>query len=157
MNAPWKEKCLPIRVMRSMTHPPARSKKNTRNGHSKMNLKGDFGELELKVPRDRQSVFDPQVVRKGQTRFSGFDDKIISMYARGMTTREIQGHLKEIYQVEVSPNLISNATNTVMDPVKTWQTKPLDPIYPIVYFDALRGKVRDNGHIKNKAGGSCLG
>ena len=83
--------------------PAGKKQKNTRNGHSKKNLKGDFGELEIQVPRDRQSAFDPRIVRKCPTRFTGFDDKIISMYARGMTTREIQGHLKEIYQVEVSP------------------------------------------------------
>jgi putative transposase len=137
--------------------PAGKKQKNTRNGHSQKNLKGDFGELALKVPRDRQSAFDPQIVRKGQTRFTGFDDKIISMYARGMTTREIQGHLEEIYQVEVSPALISNVTAAVMDEVKAWQARPLDPIYPIVYFDALRGKVRDDGHIKNKAVYLALG
>src|SRR6201988_2005734 len=84
---------------------------NTRNGKGKKTLKGDFGELELETPRDRQATFDPKIVVKGQTRWTGFDDKIISMYARGMTTREIQGHLEEMYRIEVSPTLISNVTN----------------------------------------------
>ena len=138
--------------------PPAgTSRNNTRNDHSKKTVKGDFGEVKLQVPRDSKSAFDPQIVQKGQTRFTGFDDKIISISARGMTTREIQGHLEEIYQVEVSPTLISNVTNAVMDEVRAWQARPLDPVYPIVYFDALMGKVRDNGHIKNKAVYLALG
>jgi len=128
--------------------PPAgTSRNNTRNDHSKKTVKGDFGEVKLQVPRDSKSAFDPQIVQKGQTRFTGFDDKIISISARGMTTREIQGHLEEIYQVEVSPTLISNVTNAVMDEVRAWQARSLDPVYPIVYFDALMGKVRDNGPI----------
>ena len=130
---------------------------NSRNGHSSKTVKGDFGEVDLKVPRDRQSEFEPRIVAKGQTRFTGFDEKIISMYARGMTTREIQGHLEEIYQVEVSPTLISNVTGAVWEEVKAWQARPLDPIYPIVFFDALRGKVRDEGQIKNKAVYLALG
>jgi putative transposase len=132
-------------------------KKNTRNGHSKKVLKGGFGQAEIQVPRDRNSEFEPKIVPKGQTHFDGFDDKIISMYARGMTVREIQSHLEEIYQVEVSPTLISNVTNAVIDEVKTWQCRPLEAIYPIVYFDALRGKVRDDGQIKNKAVYLALG
>ena len=132
-------------------------KKNNRNGHSKKIIKGDFGQAEINVPRDRAGEFCPQIIPKHETRFDGFDDKIISMYARGMTVREIQSHLEEIYQVEVSPTLISNVTNAVMDEVKTWQARPLDSIYPIVYFDALRGKVRDDGQIKNKAVYLALG
>ena len=124
---------------------------NSRNGASKKKLKGDFGEMELETPRDRNGTFEPAIVGKGQTRFDGFDDKIISMYSRGMTTREIEGHLKEIYGVEVSPTLVSNVTEAVMEEVKTWQNRPLDEVYPILYMDALRVKVRDGGHIRNQA------
>src|SRR6266571_3038575 len=124
---------------------------NTRNGKNRKTLKGDFGELELETPRDRQSTFEPQIVSKRQTRWTGFDDKIISMYARGMTTREIQGHLEEIYGVEVSPTLVSNVTDAVLEEVQQWQNRPLEEIYPIVYLDALMVKVRDEGHIQNKA------
>ena len=124
---------------------------NSRNGATKKKLKGDFGEIELETPRDRNGSFEPEIVSKGQTRFSGFDDKIISMYSRGMTTREIEGHLKEMYGVDVSPTLISNVTEAVMEEVKTWQSRPLDEMYPILYMDALRVKVRDGAHIQNKA------
>src|SRR5712664_2566875 len=124
---------------------------NTRKGASRKALKGDFGELELETPRDRNASFEPKIVAKGQTRFTGFDDKIISMYARGMSTREIQGHLEEIYKVEVSPTLISNVTEAVMEEVKSWQSRPLDSVYPIVYLDALVVKIRETGHVRNKA------
>ena len=133
-------------------HDPAgHHRGNTRNGKSQKTLKGEFGELELETPRDRQATFDPKIVAKGQTRWTGFDDKIISMYARGMTTREIQGHLEEIYGIEVSPTLISNVTDAVIEEVKLWQGRPLEELYPIVYLDALMVKVRDEGHIQNKA------
>src|SRR5215208_4552524 len=124
---------------------------NSRNGKSRKTLKGDFGELPLEVPRDRDSSFEPKIVPKGQTRFDGFDDKILSLYARGMTTREIQAHLEEIYQVEVSPALISSVTDAVIEEVKVWQNRPLDALYPILYLDALQVKVRDGAHIRNKA------
>ncbi len=124
---------------------------NSRNGKSKKRLKGDFGEVEIEVPRDRQASFEPQIVPKGETRFAGFDDKILAMYARGMTTREIQGHLQEIYGVEVSPTLISNVTDSVLEEVRTWQNRPLDPLYPIMYLDALVIKMRDNGQVQNRA------
>jgi putative transposase len=124
---------------------------NPRNGKSRKNLQGDFGELELETPRDRQATFEPKIVSKRQTRWTGFDDKIISMYARGMTTREIQGHLEEIYGIEVSPALISNVTEAVVEEVRLWQMRPLDEVYPIVYLDALMVKVRDEGHIQNQA------
>jgi putative transposase len=133
-------------------HDPAGHRRgNTRNGNSKKTLKGDFGELELETPRDRQATFEPKIVGKRQTRWTGFDDKIISMYARGMTTREIQGHLEEMYGIEVSPTLISNVTDAVIEEVKQWQSRPLEELYPIVYLDALMVKVRDEGHIQNKA------
>jgi putative transposase len=124
---------------------------NSRNGKSRKKLKGDFGEMELETPRDRNATFEPKIVAKGQTRWTGFDDKILSMYARGMTTREIQAHLEEIYGVEVSPTLISNVTEAVQDEVRSWQSRPLEPIYPIVYLDALYVRMRDNGQVQNRA------
>jgi putative transposase len=124
---------------------------NSRNGKSKKTLKGDFGSMPLEVPRDRNASFEPQIVPKGQTRFEGFDDKILSLYARGLTTRQIKQHLEEIYQVEVSPTLISTVTDAVIDEVRAWQGRPLEGIYPVVYFDCLRVKIRDGGHIINKA------
>jgi transposase-like protein len=109
------------------------------------------GEVQIEVPRDRAGTFEPQLIGKGQTRFDGFDDKIISLYARGMTVREIQGHLAELYGTEVSPDLISKVTDAVLDEVRDWQNRPLDPVYPVVFFDALRVKIRDEGTVKNKA------
>lgn len=124
---------------------------NSRNGKSKKKLKGDFGEIDLETPRDRNSTFEPKIVPKHQTRWTGFDDKILSMYARGMSTREIQAHLEEIYGVEVSPTLISNVTEAVQDEVRAWQNRPLEPLYPIVYMDALYVRMRDNAHVQNRA------
>src|SRR5436309_1952916 len=133
-------------------HDPAgHNSGNSRNGATTKTLKGDFGELPLETPRDRNGSYEPKIIGKGQTRFTGFDDKIISMYARGMSTREIQGHLEEIYKVEVSPTLISNVTDEVMEEVKTWQSRPLDAVYPIVYLDALVVKIRESGHVRNRA------
>lgn len=103
---------------------------NTRNGKSRKTLKGDFGELPIEVPRDRHGSFEPQLIAKHQTRWTGFDDKILSLYARGMTVREIQGHLEEMYGTEVSPALISSVTDAVIDEVKAWQSRPLDALYP---------------------------
>lgn len=131
--------------------PEGQNSGNTRNGASTKRLKGEFGTVEIAVPRDRQASFEPKLVPKGQTRFAGFDDKILSLYARGMTTREIQGHLEEMYQVEVSPTLISNVTDAVIEEVKAWQTRPLDAIYPIVYLDALVVKMRTEGRVENRA------
>ena len=131
--------------------PEGNEQGNTRNGTSSKRLKGDFGTVEIEVPRDRQASFEPKLVAKGETRFAGFDDKILSMYARGMTTREIQGHLEEMYQVEVSPALISNVTEAVMEEIKAWQSRPLDAIYPIVYLDALVVKMRTDGRVENRA------
>jgi putative transposase len=131
--------------------PEGHNSGNSRNGVSGKRLKGNFGTVEIEVPRDRQASFEPKLVAKGQTRFAGFDDKILSLYARGMTTREIQGHLEEIYQVEVSPTLISNVTEAVMEEVKAWQSRPLDAIYPIVYLDALVVKMRTDGRVENRA------
>src|SRR3954451_18852896 len=133
-------------------HDPAGYKSgNSRNGNSKKKLSGEFGEIELETPRDRNGSFEPKIVAKHQTRFTGFDDKILSMYARGMTTREIQAHLEEMYSVEVSPTLISNVTEAVQDEVRAWQNRPLEPVYAIVYMDALYVRMRDNGHVQNRA------
>ena len=131
--------------------PEGHNNGNSRNGVSTKQLKGDFGEVQIEVPRDRQASFEPKLVAKGQTRFAGFDDKILSLYARGMTTREIQGHLEEMYQVEVSPAPISNVTDAVIEEVKAWQTRPLDAVYPIVYLDALAVKMRSDGRVENRA------
>ena len=124
---------------------------NTRNGHSTKTLQGDFGELPLDIPRDRHGAFEPPIVVKHQTRWTGFDDKIISLYARGLSVREIQGHLEEMYGTEVSPSLISAVTDAVSEEVKVWQARPLDPVYPIVYLDCIHVKVRDTGAVRNKA------
>ncbi len=124
---------------------------NSRNGRTRKRVKTDTSELEIEVPRDRDSTFDPQFVRKGQRRLGGFDEKVITLYARGMTTREIQGHLKELYKVEVLPSLISAVTDAVLDDVKAWQGRPLDAVYPIVYLDAIHVKVRSRGHVRTHA------
>jgi len=139
-------------------HSPAGKKSgNSRNGKSAKTLKGDFGEMPIEVPRDRNGDFNPQIIPKHQTRFSGFDDKIISMYARGMTTRDIQDHLREIYGVEVSPDLISTVTDAVINDVKEWQSRPLDEIYPILYLDATIVKVRSEGRVINKSAYLAIG
>jgi putative transposase len=133
-------------------HDPAgRGSGNSRNGHSSKTVLTEEGELDLAIPRDRAGTFEPHLVPKGVTRLDGFDGKIISLYARGLTVREIQGHLKEIYGTEVSPDLISRVTDAVLEEVKDWQTRPLDACYPVVFFDALRVKIRDEGLVKNKA------
>lgn len=124
---------------------------NTRNGHSTKTLKSDFGALPLDVPRDRQGTFEPQIVAKNQTRWAGFDDKIISLYARGLSVREIQSHLEEMYGTEVSPTLISSVTDAVSEDVKLWQARPLAAVYPILYLDCIHVKVRDNGAVRTKA------
>jgi putative transposase len=130
---------------------------NSRNGTSPKTIKGEFGNLPLAVPRDRNGTFEPQIIPKGQRRFEGFDQAIISLYSRGMTTREIEGHLLEIYGVEVSPMLVSQVTESVLADVQTWQNRPLEGVYPIVYFDALWGKVRENGQVVKVAVYLALG
>ncbi|MGC0394504.1 IS256 family transposase [Bradyrhizobium sp. USDA 241] len=131
--------------------PAGRGSGNSRNGTSSKALLTDDGEIEIEVPRDRAGTFEPVIVAKGQTRFDGFDEKIISLYGRGMTVREIQGHLAELYGTEVSPDLISKVTDAILDEVREWQSRPLEAIYPVVFFDALRVKIRDEGMVKNKA------
>lgn len=124
---------------------------NHRNGSTSKRVLTDDGTVEVTIPRDRDARFDPVLIGKYQRRLPGFDDKVISLYARGMTTREIQGHLEEIYGAEVSPQLISTVTDAVTAEVADWQSRPLDPMYPLVFFDALRVKVRDEGIVRNKA------
>src|SRR5665213_2350369 len=131
--------------------PAGRGSGDNRNGYSEKTVLSEEGEIDLSIPRDRAGTFEPQLVPKGTTRLDGFDGKIISLYARGLTVREIQGHLKELYGTEVSPDLISRVTDAVLDEVKEWQSRPLDTVYPVVFFDALRVKIRDEGLVKNKA------
>ena len=148
------EKALDAELAEHLGHgknePVANEAGNTRNGKSKKTLKGEFGELPIEVPRDRHSTFEPQLIPKHQTRWSGFDDKILSLYARGMTVREIQAHLEEMYGTEVSPSLISSITDAVSEEVKVWQSRPLDPIYPIIYLDCIHVKVWE-GAVRVKA------
>jgi putative transposase len=124
---------------------------NSRNGATPKTVTGDFGELRIETPRDRNASFEPQILKKHQTRFEGFDDRILSLYARGMTTREIQGHLEEMYGVEVSPTLVSEVTDAVVEEVKAWQNRALEPLYAIVYLDALYVKMRHEGRVENRA------
>ena len=130
---------------------------NRRNGYGKKTVITETGQIELAVPRDREARFDPQLIAKYQRRFPGFDDKIVSMYARGMSPREIVGHLHELYGIEVSPDLISAVTDAVLEEVAAWQARPLESIYPLVFFDALRVKIRDEGLVHNKAVHIALG
>ena len=130
---------------------------NRRNGYGKKTVITDTGRIELAVPRDRQASFDAQLIARYQRRFPGFDDKIISMYARGMSTREIVGHLRDLYGIEVSPDLISAVTDAVLEEVAAWQARPLETVYPLIFFDALRVKIRDEGLVRNKAVHIALG
>jgi len=124
---------------------------NHRNGYSKKTVLTDNSQIELEVPRDRRGTFEPQLIAKYQRRFPGFDDKIISMYARGMSVREIQGHLRDLYGIEASPQLISTVTDAVLEEVGRWQSRPLDALYALVFLDAIRVKMRDEGTVRNKA------
>lgn len=130
---------------------------NSRNGYTEKTLKCNDGELPIKVPRDRNGDFEPKIIPKNQTRFDDMDEKIISLYARGMSTRDIQAQLKDLYDVDVSATLISNVTDEVIDAVKSWQSRPLDKIYPIVYMDALLIKVQQDKRVINKAFYLALG
>ena len=131
--------------------PAGRGTGNSRNGHSDKTVLTEDGAVELEVPRDRNGSFEPVIVPKGERRLDGFDDRILSLYARGMTVREIRGHLQELYGVAVSPDLISRVTDAVLEEVREWQNRPLDAVYPVVFFDALRVKIRDEGLVRNKA------
>jgi putative transposase len=123
---------------------------NRRNGTTPKTVKSKHGEIELQIPRDRENEFEPQIIRKHQRRFDGFDQTILSLYARGLSVREIKAHLHEIYGVEVSPDLISSVTEAVLEEVREWQTRPLEAVYPIVYLDALRVKIRYDGVVSNR-------
>ena len=124
---------------------------NYRNGHGNKSVITDNGTVHIETPRDRDGTFAPKLIPKRQRHFQGFDNQIISMYARGMSTRDIQSHFEEIYEVEVSHEMIANITDSVIEEVRTWQHRPLDPVYPIVYLDAMVIKVKEGRHIVNKS------
>jgi len=153
------EKALDGELTHHLGYPKHSSSKNdnARNGKSKKGLLTDHGKMEIVSPRDRNGSFEPELVKKRQTRFDGFDEKILSLYARGMTVREIQGHLEDLYGEEVSPDLISSVTDSVLEEVRLWQNRSLDAVYPIIFLDALRVKIRDSGHVVNKAVYMALG
>ena len=137
--------------------PEGKNTGNSRNGKTSKKLKTDTGDVEIEIPRDRNGAFEPQLIKKYQRRTSNFDAAVLSLYARGMTTRDIQAHLSEMYQSDVSPALISAVTDTVLDDVKAWQSRPLDEVYPIVYLDAIHLKMRESGQVKNQAVYLALG
>jgi len=124
---------------------------NHRNGSSGKTVLTDKGPVRIDVPRDREGEFEPKLIAKHERHFTGFDDKIIAMYARGMTVREIQGFLLEQYGTEVGPDFISQVTDAVMDEILAWQSRPLEPMYPVIFFDALRVKIREDAVVRNKA------
>ena len=124
---------------------------NTRNGSTSKTLITESGEVRIDTPRDRAGTFEPQIVRKRQRRFEGFDDKILALYSRGLSTRDIEAHLEEIYGVKVGRDLISKVTDAVMDDARAWQTRPLEDVYPVVFLDALVLKIRDGGSVQRKA------
>jgi putative transposase len=130
---------------------------NSRNGKTKKNLKSNYGNVELEIPRDRNGDFEPTIVKKYQRSINSFDDKIISMYAKGMTVRDIQAHVQELYGADLSPALISNITEKVMESATEWQARPLQNVYPIIFFDAIHYKVKENGKVVSKASYTCLG
>jgi len=134
-----------------------RNQGNSRNGYTAKTLKGDHGEIELQTPRDRQSNFEPQLVKKGQTRITGMDDQILSLYAKGMSTRDIVATFQEMYGADISPGLVSQVTNSVMERVIEWQNRPLDAVYPIVYLDCIVLKIRQDKRVINKAVYLALG
>tara|TARA_B100000749_G_scaffold56007_1_gene40874 strand:+ start:175 stop:1365 length:1191 start_codon:yes stop_codon:yes gene_type:complete len=137
--------------------PEGKNSGNSRNGKSSKKVRSVHGEIELDIPRDRSGSFEPKLIKKGEKQLNGFDDRIISLYARGMTTRDIQAHFEESYGVEVSPTFISQVTNEVMDEVKQWQQRPLDALYPVVYLDCLVVRSRDSGAVQNKSVYLALG
>jgi putative transposase len=130
---------------------------NSRNGYGKKTVLTDTSRIEIEVPRDRLATFDPQLIAKYQRRVPGFDEKIVSMYARGMSVRDIQGHLRALYGIDVSPDLVSAVTDAVLDEIAEWQNRPLEALYPLIFFDAIRVKVRDEGTVRNKAVHIALG
>ena len=155
------ERCLQAEMQEHLGYAKHGRKKpesaNTRNGKGTKTLKSEHGELEISVPRDRDGSFEPMLVKKRQSRLEGFEEKILALYARGMTTRDIAAQLQELYGVEVSPTFISNVTEEVMDEVRQWQNRPLEALYPILYVDCLVVKVRENQRVINKAVYLALG
>ena len=129
----------------------------TRNGYSKKTVLTENAKIDVRIPRDRAGTFDPKLIQRYQRRFPGFDDKIVSMYARGMSVREIQGHLAELYGIDISPDLISTVTDAILETVSEWENRPLEASYPLVLLDALRVKIRDEGLVRNKAVHIALG
>jgi putative transposase len=138
-------------------HEPPGGAGNTRNGSTGKTLATEQGPVEVRTPRDRKGTFEPQIVRKGQRRFEGFDDKILALYARGLSTRDIEAHLAEIYGVKVGRDLISRVTDAVMEDVREWQQRPLDDVYPVVFLDALVLKIREGGTVQRRACYLALG
>lgn len=130
---------------------------NNRNGKNKKLIQSSHGPIEIEVPRDRRSEFEPKLIKKRERHISSFDDKIISMYARGMTTRDIQGHIKELYGADISPAMVSNITDKVLEFAAEWQSRPLSNVYPIIFFDAIHYKVREGSKVVSKAAYTCLG
>ena len=155
------ERALSAEMSHHLGYAPGQSKpqggSNHRNGTSAKTVITDTGALRIDVPREREGSFEPQLIGKHERRLTGFDDKIIAMYARGMTVREIQGFMAEMYAVEVSPDLISSVTDAVLSEVATWQARALEAMYPVVFFDALRVKIRQDGVVRNKAVYLALG
>ncbi len=149
------ERALGGELTHHLGYPPGGTKPeettNHRNGTGDKTVLTDDGPLAIEVPRDREGTFEPRFIAKHERRFTGFDDKILALYARGMTVREIQGFLAEMYAVEVSPDLISTVTDAVVTEITAWQSRPLEPMYPVVFFDALRVKIRDEGVVRSKA------
>ncbi|QPF71584.1 IS256 family transposase [Roseateles sp. DAIF2] len=149
------ERALGAELSHHLGYPPGTAKPeeagNQRNGKSAKTVLTEDGPLRIEVPRDRAGSFEPILIPKHERRFTGFDDKIVAMYARGMTVREIQGFLAEQYGTEVSPEFISSVTDAVMTEVSAWQSRPLEPMYPVVFFDALRVKIREDAVVRNKA------
>jgi len=137
--------------------PVGKNTGNSRNGKTKKTLKNDNGEIELSIPRDRNGEFDPIIVKKYKRTLGPIENKIISMYAKGMTTRDIQSHVEELYGLQISPTLVSNITENIVSIATEWQTRPLEAVYPIVFFDAIHYKVRDAGKVVSKAAYTCLG
>ena len=149
------ERALGGELTHHLGYPPGGTKPadtgNHRNGTGSTTVLTDDGPLPIDIPRDREGTFEPRLIAKHERRFTGFDDRILALYARGMTVREIQGFLAEMYAVEVSPDLISTVTDAVLEEVTAWQTRPLEPMYPVVFFDALRVKIRDEATVRSKA------
>ena len=137
--------------------PEGRNSGSSRNGKSSKKVRSVHGEIDLDIPGDRSGSCEPKLIKKGEKQLNGFDDRIISLYARGMTTRDIQAHFEESYGVEVSPTFISQVTNEVLDEVKQWQQRPLDALYPVVYLDCLVVRSRDSGAVQNKSVYLALG